>query len=181
MIAEHSENYGIRYNPPTVARFEKVSFERYAQAIRDVLSSTVTDEQLKQWYDNIQLPTRATRDSAGYDFTAPFDIRLCKGIIIPTGLRCWIRNDYVLQIYPRSGLGFTYGVRLKNTVGIIDADYYNAANEGHIMLKLTQETDDIVEIKAGKGYAQGIFTQYGIVVGDSASASRTGGFGSTSV
>ena len=51
---------------------------------------------------------------------------------IPTGIRARIREDYVLMLYPRSSLGFKYRLQLNNTVGVIDADYYNATNEGHI-------------------------------------------------
>lgn len=89
---------------------------------------------------NLKLPTRATKASAGYDFFAPFGftIKCGESIVIPTGVRCKFENEnFALKIFPKSGLGFKYGVGLANTVGIVDADYYNSDNEGHIMIKLT--------------------------------------------
>lgn len=136
-------------------------------------------------YDSIKLPQRATSGSAGYDFYAPADITLKKGesVLIPTGIRAKIDDGWVLQIFPRSGLGFKHRVQLDNTVGIIDADYYNSSNEGHIMIKLSCDAHDdghTVTLSAGDGFAQGIFLQFGITQNDCASGVRDGGFGSTS-
>ena len=102
--------------------------------------------------------------------------------MIPTGIRSKINDGWVLKIYPRSGLGFKHRVQLDNTVGIIDADYYNSSNEGHIMIKLSCDAHDdghTVSISAGDGFAQGIFLQFGITVDDNAVGERDGGFGST--
>ena len=85
------------------------------------------------------------------------------------------------MIYPRSGLGFKYRLQLNNTVGVIDSDYFNSDNEGHIFIKMTNDSNEgkIVDVKAGQGIAQGIFMQYGIVEDDDVSETRNGGFGST--
>lgn len=87
----------------------------------------------------------------------------------------------MLKLYPRSGLGFKYRLRLNNTVGIIDSDYYNADNEGHIFVKLTNESNDgkTLTLNAGDAFAQGVFVEYGITFDDDADAARHGGFGST--
>lgn len=100
---------------------------------------------------------------------------------IPTGIRARMDEDYVLMIYPRSGLGFKFRLQLNNTVGVIDSDYYNADNEGHIQCRLTNDTNEekTVEIEAGQGMVQGIFMMYGITEDDEADGVRTGGFGST--
>ena len=135
---------------------------------------------------NLKLPKRATSGSAGYDFFAPFDISIkpWESIVIPTGIRCKFENEnFVLKIYPKSGLGFKYGVGLANTVGIIDADYYNSDNEGHIMIKLTNyNANETVSIRRGKSFAQGIFEMYGLTVDDDEAEKQTrnGVFGSTS-
>lgn len=150
--------------------FEKVSCEQY-----------LADGGDENAYDNIKLPVRATAGSAGYDFFAPVTLSVPAGgtVKVPTGIRCRMDNDRFLAIFPRSGLGFKYRLALDNTVGIIDADYYGADNEGHIMIKMTNNgTRDLV-VEAGKGFAQGIFLNYCLTDDDSASSSRTGGFGST--
>lgn len=164
-----------------IAAFEKVSFEQFE---KDFKKNFPQIEDVKAVYDAVKLPKRATTGSAGYDFYAPVDLTLEKGksLLIPTGIRSKINDGWVLKIYPRSGLGFKHRVQLDNTVGIIDADYYNAENEGHIMIKLSCDAHDeghSVSISAGDGFAQGIFLEFGITVDDDADGIRKGGFGST--
>ena len=166
-----------------IAKFEKVSFEQYSEAVRGIIAPERSDEEIRSLYNGIKLPKRATEGSAGYDFYAPECVALAPGeqILIPTGIRVRIEAGYVLMLFPRSGLGFKYRLQLNNTAGVIDSDYYNAANEGHIFCKLTNDTRDgkTVEINAGDGLVQGIFLPFGITEDDDAHAQRTGGFGST--
>ena len=134
-------------------------------------------------FSGLKLPRRATKGSAGYDFFAPFDLTLAPGetVKIPTGIRVRMRPDYVLMLFPRSGLGFKYRLQLNNTVGIIDSDYYDSDNEGHIFAKLTNDSKDgkTLSVKTGEGFMQGIFLQYGLTEDDDVSMIRNGGFGST--
>mgnify|MGYP003290486514 CR=1 FL=1 len=132
-------------------------------------------------YNSIMLPKRATSGSAGYDFFAPYDFTLQPNqtIKVATGIRVKIDEGWVLKIYPRSSLGFKYRLRLDNTVGIIDSDYYNADNEGHIFVKMTNLGDKPLSVEKGKAFCQGIFTPYGITYNDDATSSRVGGVGST--
>ena len=90
-------------------------------------------------------------------------------------------ENLVLMIFPRSGLGFKYRLQLNNTVGIIDSDYFHSDNEGHIFIKITNDTneDKVIDVKKGQGFAQGIIMQYFLTDDDDASAIRNGGFGST--
>lgn len=164
-----------------IAQFEKVSFEQFE---KDWLKNYPDTQDVKAVYDNIKLPKRATTGSAGYDFYAPAGITVEKGksTLIPTGIRSKINDGWVLNIFPRSGLGFKHRVQLDNTVGVIDADYYNSSNEGHIMIKLSCDAHDenhTVTVNSGDGFAQGIFLQFGITVDDDADGVRDGGFGST--
>ena len=78
-------------------------------------------------------------------------------------------------------MGFKYRLQLNNTVGIIDSDYFSSSNEGHIYIKITNDSNEnkIVSIKEGEGFAQGIFLPFGITIDDDASEIRDGGFGST--
>ncbi|MDR0987110.1 MAG: deoxyuridine 5'-triphosphate nucleotidohydrolase [Ruminococcus sp.] len=126
-------------------------------------------------YNDVILPKRATKGSAGYDFFAPEEVTL--PCTIKTGVRVKINPGYVLCIFPRSGLGFKFGVKLANTVGVIDSDYYFAENEGHIIIKC--EANENFVLKKGERFAQGIFLPFGITIDDEAEGKRTGGFGST--
>lgn len=173
-----------------VAKFEKVSFEQFKKDWKDtfeITDSTIGDEYLirddiiHEIYDNIELPKRSTSFSAGYDFRSPLKFRLCSddSIKIPTGIRCRMNNDYVLQIYPRSGLGSKYMFVPMNLVAIIDSDYYDSDNEGHIFMKMKNCGDKTIEINTGDAFCQGIFMNYGITEDDKVYTKRNGGFGST--
>ena len=163
-----------------IARVEKVSFEQYK---KDYFDTFNTLENVEEIYNDIKLPKRATKGSAGYDYFAPFDIVLKPNetIKVPTGIRVYMEEGWVLKNYPRSGLGFKFRLQLNNTVGIIDSDYYYSSNEGHIMSKITNDTNEnkTITIKKGDGFSQGIFLEYGITYDDEVSEIRDGGFGST--
>ena len=124
-----------------IAKFEKVSFEQFKKDWQGEHPQD-TDDMIKEIYDGIRLPKRATAGSAGYDFFAPAAFTLKPGQMtkILTGIRARIDDGWVLKLYPRSGLGFKFRLQLNNTVGIIDSDYYGSDNEGHIQVKLTNKT-----------------------------------------
>ena len=107
-----------------IAKFEKVSYNQFKNDFMDSFPQ-YNEKEVEEIYHSIQLPKRATKGSAGYDFYSPIDFELNPGqtIKIPTGIRVRIENGWVLGLYPRSGLGFKYRLQLNNTVGIIDSDY----------------------------------------------------------
>ena len=152
-----------------VARFEFVSEDRFNKD-----SGGVEDFHL-------QLPKRSTKGSAGYDFYLPYNIVINpgEGVTVPTGIRCRMRDGYVLLIYPRSSMGIKYGLSLANTVGVIDSDYYGSSNEGHILLRLVNNSDYTVSLDKGTKFCQGIFTQYYLAEEEDVTTVRDGGFGST--
>ena len=165
-----------------IAKFMKVSKEQFAEGWQDTFGE-ISGEELERIYEAVKLPKRATSGSAGYDFFSPltFELKPQETIKIPTGIRAKMEDNWVLQCYPRSGLGFKFRLQLNNTVGIIDSDYYYSDNEGHIFAKITNDTNEgkTVEIPAGTGFMQGIFMEYGITVDDEVEEIRNGGFGST--
>lgn len=165
-----------------IAQFHKVSFEQFKEGYLDEFGAA-REEEIRKIYDAVRLPCRATSGSAGYDFYAPVEIVLEPGktVKIPTGVCVEMQEDWAMKCYPRSGLGFKYRLQLNNTVGIIDSDYYYSDNEGHIFVKLTNDSKEgkTVRIEAGKGFMQGIFVEYGITVDDDVTAVRNGGLGST--
>ena len=163
------------------AKFEKVSFDQFKQDFCEVFG--LSEEKLKEIYSSIKLPSRATKSSAGYDFYLPVGIELKPGetLKIPTGIRCFMEENVVLSLYPRSSLGFKYKMQLNNTIGIIDADYYNAKNEGHIQIKITNDNNEnkTLTLSAKDAFAQGIFTEFLLTYDDETIGERVGGFGST--
>lgn len=168
-------------NMTKVGKFKKVSFDEFEKSVKDNLTNIADTGWIKFTYDKIKLPRRATKGSAGYDFKSPFTFRLDPGktILIQTGISVKIEQGWFLAIFPRSGLGFKYRLRLDNTVGIIDSDYFYSDNEGHIMIKMTNCGEREININAGDGIAQGVFIPYGITFDDKTDKERNGGFGST--
>ncbi len=164
-----------------IAKFEKVSPEQFRKDFADAFPEY--EGEIDAIYKAIRLPERATKGSAGYDYFSPVSFALKPGetIKIPTGIRARMEEGWVLCNFPRSGQGFKFRLQLNNTVGIIDSDYYGSDNEGHIMAKLTNDSNEgrILTVQAGEGFLQGIFFPFGITEDDEADAVRNGGFGST--
>ena len=171
-------------------KFEKVSFEQFKNDYINMFYQYESqlplgiDEYIKDCYDNIVIPTRATKGSAGYDFVMPFDVELdtFTDINIPTGIKCQIDNGYFLMIVPRSSMGFKNYLRLANTLGVVDSDFFdNKDNEGHIFAKIRVEKtlEEPIRINRGERFIQGIFVPYGIVDNDSVTTERNGGIGSS--
>ena len=161
------------------AKFSKVSYTEFRKSW---VSSSLTEKEIREIYDGIKLPKRATSGSAGYDFYTPISITLKPGedMVIQTGIRCEMNENLALLIYPRSGLGFKNYMRLANSTGIIDSDYFYSDNEGHIMIKVRNESKDkTLIIDEGKGFAQGVLTAYYRTDDDETTETRNGGFGST--
>ena len=172
-------------------RFEKVSYQQYLEDCKademypdsEGYLSLCEEEVIRKNYEDIKLPTRATKFSAGYDFYAPYEFTLGPGqtIRISTGIRVFLDDDKFLLCAPRSGHGFKARIQLDNTVGIIDSDYVRSSNEGHILVKLTNDshTGKALHVDKGAGLMQAIILQYFTVNDDNVTTIRDGGFGST--
>lgn len=132
--------------------------------------------------NDIKLPERSTKFSAGYDFKSleDFDIEPNQVHIFKTGVKAKMDEDDVLLIFIRSSLAIKKGLQLANNVAVIDADYFsNPDNDGHIMIAIKNTSNEIVSIKKGDKIAQGMFTKYETTIDDKSSNERTGGTGST--
>lgn len=163
-----------------VAEFEKVSFNQFDKDCKNTIPFINEDSEMM--YENIKLPARKTKGSAGHDFVSPFSFTVRPGnsITIPTGVRCKISTGYVLMIYVRSSMGIKKGAKLANGTGVIDSDYYNADNEGHIFAKIENHGTEPMKVKAGEAILQGVFIPFGVADKDEVTTKRVGGIGSTS-
>lgn len=154
-------------------KFERISFEQF--------KSDVSDD--KKLYESIVLPKRSTSKSAGYDIRSITSgtIKPGESMVFKTGLKVSMNDDEVFYIFDRSSLGYKYDISLSNSVGVIDADYYNNEdNEGHFSIKLINHGKKDFEVKVGDRIAQGVFMKY-LCVDDEEKIDkkRKGGFGST--
>lgn len=184
-IIKHHNNNNITNNKN---KFEKISKEQFTKDMKkNYINTFMNDTELLDFinivYNDLKSPRRATINSAGYDFFAPFNINLSpnESILIPTGIKCNLNNGAVLLSFPRSSLGFKFNLTLANTIGVIDADYYNNnKNEGHIFIKFINGKQ-YLNIKKGDAFCQMIIMNYLITVDDNLHNKkiRNGGIGST--
>ena len=165
----------------TVAAFFKTSIEEYINKIL-MYYNDMSNEEIKKSYNNIVMPKRKTKFSAGYDISCPIDITIQPNEVklIPTGLTCKMQDDYYLELVIRSSIGIKKRINLVNQQGIIDADYFhNLDNEGHILIVIQNNNNKEVTIKSGERIVQGIFHRYYLAVEDEINEKRVGGIGST--
>lgn len=142
-------------------------------------------EKVNNASDLAKLPTRATNNSAGYDFYSIEDvvIKPNESHVFKTDIKAYMCNDEYLSLHVRSSIGIKKNLHLLNTTGIIDSDYYsNPNNDGNILIGVRNYGTKEVEIKAGERIAQGIFAKYLTVDDDVVlNKSRSGGIGSSGV
>lgn len=166
-----------------IAEFDKVSYTQFQSDYVNIFGEgRILDmTKVKEIYDVIKIPCRKTKFSAGHDISIPYEITLSSEdkMLIPTGIRCKMDENYVMLIVPRSSMGIKHGLRLSNTVAVIDADYYNAENEGHIMISVINDGNKPIKFKSGDCICQAIFVPYGTADKEEIDTERTGGIGST--
>ena len=164
-------------------KFEFISEQEQKKFLEHTGTEVVGD--ILDWVkNNLSLPTRSAANSAGYDFVLPISVSIPAGeqVVIPTFIKAELDPDKVLEIYPRSSYGIKKGLMLANTVGVIDADYYNnEGNEGHILICLKNTSNNDVSLSVGDKFAQGVIKQFFVVEGDEygKGGTRVGGIGSS--
>ena len=142
----------------------------------------VSDKYRKNNVD-IKLPTRATKNSIGYDFYSPIavDIEPMHSQMIWTDIKAIFNSDEALIINVRSSMG-KQPVMIANTQGWIESDYANNPdNDGNIGFRLFNLGDTIYTVRVGDRIGQGMFIKYLTTDDDNATSTRNGGFGSTGV
>lgn len=163
-----------------IAKFEKISLKQFMNDWIDTFGNQ-PDHIITEIYNEIKLPCRKTKFSAGHDINIPFHatIKANETLKIPTGIRCEINEDYVMLIFPRSSLGIKKNMYITNTIPVIDADYYEADNEGHIFLCVKNGGNKVLELKQGEAIVQAVFLPYGVADEGIILDRRVGGIGST--
>lgn len=163
---------------PNLRKFKYVS-------ITEWIKHKPEEVECSEWnllWLRLKTPERATEDSSGYDFFAPFSFTLApsESIIIPTGIKAYMNKDNELLIFPRSSLGFKFEMKIANTLAKIDSDYVdNEKNEGHILIKITNGDEKEMGIEQGDAFCQGTFYKYLVTMDDTVQRKRVGGIGST--
>lgn len=168
---------------------------------------------MKSDYGEEFMPEMKNEGDAGFDFKCPKDIIIFPGewVDIDTGIHLEegdIETDMHIELHPRSGQGFNYGLKLRNTTGIIDAGYResikaritvekpnadlglkgtkkiywdarNGGSDGEIELDNAMYVPVFV-LRKGDRFMQGIVCKHYHIAGlDRPTAIRNGGLGST--
>ena len=142
-----------------VGKFEEVSIEQFK---RDFYQQNIETYNISF----PELPKQSIVNINTYDFFAPFDIKIPYGesVIIPTGIKCKIKEGWFLDIFLNSNQDFKYDIEIYNEKGTIDSEYYdNDNNEGHIIIKVTNKDTTVkkeLEIKTGQTFCQGMFKKH---------------------
>ncbi|HEY2896821.1 MAG TPA: dUTP diphosphatase [Gemmatimonadaceae bacterium] len=162
-------------------------------------SPTIIYEAL---YPNVSVPTRATRQAAGYDVCAYLigrSVRVSDGLkqrerssddahrlhlesgevaLVPLGFKARLPDGYEAQVRIRSSIAFKRGLIIPNGPGTIDADY---PDEWMVMLK--NDSPREVVIAHGERIAQIVLARYAVLDWSEGSVAvstdRQGGIGST--
>ena len=185
-----------------MARFEKIS--RFADVDinlpqRKTVDSAgydmeVAEDVIIPSYFNLYMTMKEEymRDGIGVLTSTPtFDLdslaaitkRLkTKPTLVSTGMKCKLQPGTYLELSVRSSCPLKYWLILGNSVGIIDADYYNNPdNEGEIFFQMINLSPYDIQLHKGDIIGQGIIKPYLTTEDDNAFGQRMGGFGSTSV
>lgn len=127
------------------------------------------------------LPAYATAGAACFDIATCVDATVPPGdaISVATGLSFEIPEGHVMHVFSRSGHGFKHGVRLVNSVGVIDSDY-----RGEVFVGLHNDGAEPFTVHKGDRVAQAMIVPVPTVefeVVDELSITGRGGhgFGST--
>lgn len=141
--------------------------------------------QFKRLHPDFVLPTKGSEAAGGWDLTMPTAGRIHRSehgqthTLVKLGFAAKVPDGHVALILPRSGAGAKFGVELRNTVGVIDADY-----TGEWMVAAKQKEGQEVDWSAGDRLFQFIVVPVATVqpeeVDELPSTTRgDGGFGST--
>ena len=136
------------------------------------------DTQIKLLYEDSRMPTRGSRDAAGYDLyarlgTSSLAIQPHTTAKISAGFAMTIPKGFAGFVFARSGIATKKSLRPANAVGVVDVDY-----------PLHNDSDEVQVIEDGDRIAQLIVMPFQVVdwipVEELSITSRgAGGFGST--
>lgn len=137
--------------------------------------------KIKLLGDSAKVPTYGTDGAACFDLYAADTVAIAPGraTTVKTDVAFEVPEGYVMMVYSRSGHGYKHGVRLVNSVGVIDSDY-----RGEVVARLHNDGRDTYVVELGERVAQAMIVpvprvEFQVVEELSATGRGEGGFGST--
>lgn len=150
------------------------------------MTKSVLPIQCLDHFEGLDLPRYQSVEAAGMDLQAanpadePVILKAHGGrALVPTGLIFGLEQGFEIQIRPRSGLAYKFGVTLLNTPGTIDSDY-----RGEVKILMINHGDEDFIVERGMRIAQMVIArviQMDVEAVSSLSETErgAGGFGST--
>lgn len=152
-------------------------------ALSDTFWQAVENSVLICESEFFDIPKKATDGAACFDIQSADNTEIApkNSGVVRTGLKFKIPAGYVMLVFSRSGHGFKNGVRLANSVGVIDSDY-----RGEVKVKLQNDGDETFSVRYGDRVAQAMLLPVPCVpmvasVVTEDTERGAGGFGSTGV
>ena len=142
----------------------------------------VVNDGARKHEGEIQLPTRGSKVSAGYDFYMPCDmvIKPNEKVCVWSDVKAYMQDNEALILNIRSSMGGKF--TMTSIQGWVDADYYgNPGNDGNIGIFLTNICESVIFIEKGDRIGQGMFISYLTADSGNVDTTRVGGFGSTNL
>lgn len=183
---ETLSEYIERVKTSTLSQSKKDFIELFLTNVIMVTSELVEvprqriEVEIKKLSENAKLPEYAHLTDAGADIFALEDTYLKPNEtkLVKTGIAVAIPVGYAILIYPRSGLSLKTGLRIANSVGVIDSDYRN-----ELCVILQNTSVQSYTINKGDRIAQMIITEVPMIkwkeTENLSNTDREGGFGST--
>jgi len=132
-------------------------------------------------HPDVPMPIFASAGAACFDLHSNAEAALLPGLSrsFPTGLVFEVPEGHVMLVFSRSGHGFKHGVRLVNSVGVVDSDY-----RGEVAVGLMNEGTEVFTVRKGDRIAQAMILplpRVQLMMVDSLTDTErgAGGFGST--
>lgn len=101
--------------------------------------------KVKLLFEDSHIPSRGSEEAAGFDLCAAEQVTINPRHTakVGTGIAVAIPKGYFGALFARSGLATKKGLKLANSVGVLDSDYrgeiiaamYNDSNQPQVILK----------------------------------------------
>ena len=119
--------------------------------------NTVLPVGIARVRENAPLPTYVTEGSVAFDIATIEAVTIAPESIalLPTGLTIATPEGYALLFAPRSSLFKKKGLRLGNTIGVIDQDFRGPTDE--LQIQVWNPGKETVTLEIGERIVQGFF------------------------
>jgi dUTP pyrophosphatase len=104
-------------------------------------------------HEDAKIPSYAYPSDSGFDLRSTIEINIPPfgRVLIPTGIKLSIPEEYEIQVRPKSGLALNQGLTVLNTPGTVDSGYV-----GEIKVIVFNTSNETVTVSKGMKIAQAV-------------------------